>query len=438
MTALEDRDVGERLDWASRHLELSRWACESLPSLAGMRLAATVHIDVKFAVVALHLRRLGAEVFLAAASRHTTRDDVREALEEQGVLSHAWRGMAEAERLDGVAEALAWGPTHTCEMGADISVLAARTAHGGIVAGLEATQTGINRLSDVQPAYPLFNWDHVPIKAGLHNRYAVGRSTWMAFVNRTQLSLQGRRVLVVGFGPVGQGLADMARALGGDVVIADLDPVRRLTAQHGGWRTGDLDELLPTADVVATATGRQGVLGAERLALLPAGSFLVNAGHADDEIDLTALVQRVELVPYVESCRVGDKELYLFAGGAPANITAGVGDTLDSFDVTLAVLVRGIGHIAGHGATASAGVHDLPETAWLPVAERASRTALSGSWGRNQRCVPICPRSCARQRSGRVLTPCPTETGAWIFPPWQRRDHLGRATPQLGEVVFIH
>lgn len=107
---VEDLDVGQRLDWASRHLELTRWACESLPTLSGMRLAATVHIDVKFAVAALQLRHLGAEVFLAAASPHTTRDDVRMVLEEHGIVSHAWRGMTEADRLEGVAKALAWGP----------------------------------------------------------------------------------------------------------------------------------------------------------------------------------------------------------------------------------------------------------------------------------------------------------------------------------------
>ena len=372
MTVIDDLDVNQRLSWAARHLDLTRWVCDTLPPLAGMRLAASVHIDVKFAVAALRLRDLGAEVFLVAASPHTTRDDVRAALEERGIASHAWRGMSEEDRVAGVAKALDWGPTHTCEMGADISVLAARDGRTGIMAGLEATQTGINRLADVAPAYPLFNWDHVPIKAGLHNRYAVGRSTWLTFVNRTQLSLQGRRVLVVGFGPVGQGLADMARALGGDVVVADLDPVRRLIAQHGGWRTGELDELLPTADVVATATGRPGVMSGDRLARLPSGTFLVNAGHADDEIDTSVLRDRESLVPYVESCRVGGTELYLVAGGAPVNITAGFGDTLDSFDVTLAVLVRGIGHIAGQGATAPPGVHDLPESAWRPVALRAA------------------------------------------------------------------
>ena len=368
----ETLPVARRLDWASRNLPLTTWALDRLPPLDGVRVAATVHIDVKIAVAALGFRERGAEVFLAAASAHTTRDDVRDHLEKNGIASHAWRGMPEDDRLAGVRQALDWGPTHTCEMGADISTLAAQTHQEGIVAGLEATQTGINRLVGLEIAYPLYNWDHVPIKAGLHNRYAVGRSTWITFVHRTQLSLQGRSVLVVGFGPVGQGLADVARALGGDVTIAELDPVRRLTGQHAGWRMGDLDELLPLADVVVTATGRPHVLTAERLAALRAGCILINAGHADDEIDLAALGARSEMIPYVERCAVNNKELYLFAGGAPANITAGFGDTLDSFDVTLAILVSGIGHITGAGRTAPAGVHLLPEHVWLPIAERAS------------------------------------------------------------------
>ncbi len=366
-------EVTRRMEWARRNLPLTRWACDTLPPLAGVRLAATAHVDVKFAVAALELHRLGAELFLAAASTHTTRDDVREHLTAAGLTAHAWQGMTESDRLDGVAGALDWGPTHTCEMGADISVLAARTGPRGIRAGLEATQTGINRLAGVHPAYPLFNWDHVPIKSALHNRYAVGRSTWIAFMHRTQLSLQGKRVVVVGFGPVGRGLADVARAFGGDVAVAERDPVRRLEAQHAGWRSGDLDELVDTADVVVTATGRPGVLDGDRLARLPEGAIVLNAGHADDEIDLRALGRRTEVVPHVESCVVAGREVYLFAGGGPANLTGGFGDTLDSFDVTLAVLVRGIGHIVGAGATAPAGVHLLPEEAWRPVAEAAVR-----------------------------------------------------------------
>jgi adenosylhomocysteinase len=368
----EQFDVEQRLEWAARNLPLTRWACETLPDLDGVRIAATVHIDVKFAVAAMQLQDRGAELFLAAASRRTTRDDVLDQLKTRGIEAYAWRDMPEEARLDGVTRALDWRPTHTCEMGADISVLAAERGYGELRAGLEATQTGINRLAGIRPSYPLFNWDHVPIKAGLHNRYAVGRSTWFTFVNRTQLSPQSKRVVIVGFGPVGRGLADVARALGGDVVVAERDPVRRLEGEHEGWRMGDLDELLDSAAIVVTATGRPGVLSASRLGRLRDGCMLINAGHSDDEIELAALGERTKLIPYVEACRVGDREVYLFASGAPANITAGFGDTLDSFDVTLAVLVRGIGHLVGAGASAEPGVHLLPEEAWLPVAQRAA------------------------------------------------------------------
>jgi len=364
--------VAQRLDWTSRNLPLTHQAIDRLPRLDGVRIAATVHIDVKFAVAALEMQRRGAELFLATASRHTTRDDVRDHLAQHGIPSSAWRGMSEEDRLDGVRAALEWGPTHTCEMGADISTTAAAEGRTGIVGGLEATQTGINRLEGLALTYPLFNWDHVPIKAGLHNRFAVGRSTWVTFVSTTQLSPAGKHVLVVGFGPVGQGLTEMARALGADVAVADIDPVRRLTARHAGWHVGELDDLVGWADVVVTATGRPGVLDAARLSRLRPGAILVNAGHADDEIELGALGRRTEVIPYVETATVGGTEVYLFAGGAPANITAGFGDTLDSFDVTLAVLVSGVGHLVGEGASARPGVHLLPESAWLPVARAAT------------------------------------------------------------------
>ena len=80
---VEDLDVAQRLGWASRHLELTRWAGESLPSLSGMRLAATVHIDVKFAVAALRLTQLslqGRRVLIVGSAR-------------SGRVSPTWRAL---------------------------------------------------------------------------------------------------------------------------------------------------------------------------------------------------------------------------------------------------------------------------------------------------------------------------------------------------------
>ncbi len=59
-------------------------------------------------------------------------------------------------------------------MGADITTLLhQRGDFGNIVAGLEATGSGVNRLG-IFSRYPIFNWDDLPVKEGLHNRHMVG------------------------------------------------------------------------------------------------------------------------------------------------------------------------------------------------------------------------------------------------------------------------
>jgi len=64
--------------------------------------------------------------------------------------------------------------------------------------------------------------------------------------------------------------------------------------------------------------------------------------------------------------------VYLFAGGSVANLVAGHGDSLNAFDVTLALMIGGIGHIMGTGAQEPAGVYILPREAWEPCVRAAS------------------------------------------------------------------
>nr|VUD34281.1 adenosylhomocysteinase [Raoultella sp. NCTC 9187] len=59
--------------------------------------------------------------------------------------------------------------------GADITTLLhQRGGIGNIVAGLEATGSGVSRLGDIRRAIRFFNWDDLPVKEGLHNRHMVG------------------------------------------------------------------------------------------------------------------------------------------------------------------------------------------------------------------------------------------------------------------------
>lgn len=45
-------------------------------------------------------------------------------------------------------------------------------------------------------------------------------------------------MLVIGYGLVGQGVAAAAKAFGGQVMVAEIDPARRLQAAYDGWRGG--------------------------------------------------------------------------------------------------------------------------------------------------------------------------------------------------------
>lgn len=88
-------------------------------------------------------------------------------LVERGAEACAWRNMSDADWQQSWEKAIAWQPTHLCEMGADITTLLhQRGEFGNIVAGLEATGSGVNRLGDIQPGYPIFNWDDLPVKEG--------------------------------------------------------------------------------------------------------------------------------------------------------------------------------------------------------------------------------------------------------------------------------
>jgi adenosylhomocysteinase len=351
-----------------------------LPPLEGVRLACSIHLEPKVAPSLEGLLERGAGLFLTTCNPSTVRDEVVKRLESRGALARAWRGMSEADAAEAERRAVDWKPTHLWEIGASLTAAIVRggTGAASVVAGMESTGSGIARLRDFSaagsfPGYPIFNCDDVPIKEGLHNRYLVGQSAWQAFTDRTQLSLHRKRVLVVGYGLVGRGVALTARALGGAVSVAEQDPVRALDARYDGFIAGPLEELAGGADVVVTATGKRHVVTARHLTGLADGCFLVNVGHTGDEIDVDSLGARREVIPFVEEARVGGKTVYLFAGGAMANLTAGQGDTLNSFDITMATMLAGLRFVLSPEARAhEPGLHPLPRSAWEAVARRAA------------------------------------------------------------------
>jgi adenosylhomocysteinase len=372
--AMQQASFEQELSWTRQHMIRSLRALDLLPDLHGVRLACSMHLDLKMMTFVEGLLAKGAELFITTCNPTTVRDPVVAAMRQKGAQVEAWHDMPVEAYLMAIQQALAWRPTHLCEMGADLSYELLRNermpaVQEGIQASLEATGTGINRLENLNLPYPVFNWDDLPVKEGLHNRHMVGLTTWQTFFACTKLTLHEKRVLVIGYGSVGQGIAKMARAYGGSVTIAEKDPVRVIEARYDGWLVRPLAETIGEADIIVTATGASGVIGAAHIPLLKDGAFLLNCGHSNVEIDAAALraYPAEAVMPHIEAFQIGEKTVYLLAGGAMFNLTAGEGDSLNAFDVTLAVLISGIGHVVGEGANWPPGVHLLPREVWAEV-----------------------------------------------------------------------
>ncbi|MFU8771863.1 MAG: adenosylhomocysteinase [Anaerolineales bacterium] len=358
----------DQLSWTRRHMPRLRRALSYLPDLSGMRLACSMHIDLKIIPLIEGILARNAQVFLTTCNPTTVRDEVVNYLQGQGVDVQAWLNMPLESLSKAFSAALDWMPTHLCEFGADLTATLIQRKQDlpPIKASLEGTSSGIKRLRGMSLPYPVFNWNDLPIKEDLHNRHMVGLTTWLMFYNRTQLSLHGKHVLIIGYGSVGLGVALAARSFGGSVTIVDRDPNRRLQANFDGWLVRSLEESLPFADIVVTATGSPDVLKSSHFPELKDGAFLLNIGHQSDEINVPSLraYPHKLVLPYIEEFDIGGRLVYLIAGGSMANLTAGPGDSLNAFDVTLAVLASGIGYISGPGADWTPGLHLLPNQAF--------------------------------------------------------------------------
>ena len=74
---------------------------------------------------------------------------------------------------------------------------------------IEVTRSGITRLrraADIP--FPVVNINDGRLKDAVENRHGVGQAVWQALSTLTGMHLAGRRAAVVGYGPVGRGLAN--------------------------------------------------------------------------------------------------------------------------------------------------------------------------------------------------------------------------------------
>jgi len=346
--------------------------------LSGKHLAGWMHLLPDTILSLMPFVDAGVSVRVGACNPDSTDPAVVAYLAHHGV--EVFDGRREPRQTySDTLRRFAAGPLDAiCDMGGEL--IEAATLAGTSVAGaLEATTTGLHRIRPLKLSFPVFDWNGITIKEALHNRFHVGEETWPAFGAITGLSLFGRRVLVVGFGPVGRGVAERARSLGAIVTVAERDPVRQLEARHFGCQTLPLAAALAEAQVIVTATGLDGVLGEAELHLCRDGAVVFNVGHSNREIDVDCLERHEHRImkDHVKRYKIGDRTLYLLNRGSMINLAFGSFAGSDSWDPFGAVITRGLlWLLTGGAAGIQPGLHPYPaalerEVATVALAARS-------------------------------------------------------------------
>ena len=309
--------------------------------LLGNRLAATrpfqghvvgmsAHLTTHTAALVQELTLGGGEWAICAASDATTDQGVVELLRANGV--HVYTS---ASREDHHLQVLDHHPTLLSEAGGNLvgTLLAKCPDQVSEVRGaVELTRSGMDRIRSQPHAvpFPVVNVNDGRLKPAIENRHGVGEGLWHAVQRLTGVHLSGRRVGVVGYGPVGRGVAAYARAAGAMVSVVEAEPLRRLVAHYDGYPTPDLPEVLSAVDFAVTATGHPGAIPIEAVRAARSGIVLMNSGTGNQEIDVEGIRAESagfdQIADHVTAYQLDQgPRVVVLADGHPLNIVMNAG-----------------------------------------------------------------------------------------------------------------
>jgi adenosylhomocysteinase len=336
--------------------------------LAGVKVAACLHVTAETASLMRALIAGGAEAALCSANPLTTQDEVAAALVDAGVPVQARRGEDVESYVRHVHALADWEPRITLDDGADLLMLIHERGQevGG---GAEETRSGLLRLRRLEEegrlSCPVIAVNESRTERTFNDRYGTGQSALDGILRATNLMLAGHTLVLIGYGATGKGIAQRARGAGAAVIVCEVDPLRALEARMDGYEVMPALEAAERGDLFVTVTGSRSVLRREHLERMKDGAVLANAGHFDVEIDLSDLRELADgrvrqVLPLVEQYEIGGRRLNLLASGRVVNLAAGEGHPAAVMDMSFANLALAVEHLTLNGDELERRVLDVP------------------------------------------------------------------------------
>src|SRR5215204_4146385 len=275
---VKDIDLAEagrrRIEWAETEmpvLRLIRERFERERPLEGLRLSACLHVTSETANLVSTLAAGGADVVLCASNPLSTQDDVAASLvAHEGIPTYAIKGEDNDTYYSHLRSALDHNPQITMDDGADLvsGVLKERPdLIEGLLGSTEETTTGVIRLKamadDGVLQFPVIAVNDSDTKHLFDNRYGTGQSTLDGIIRATNVLVAGMRLVVIGYGMCGKGVAMRAKGHGAHVIVCEVDPLRALEALMDGFEVMKGVDAAAEGDVFVSVTGNRDAISGE-------------------------------------------------------------------------------------------------------------------------------------------------------------------------------
>ena len=327
-------------DWARSHMQIldntiNRFK-KSKP-LRGVTLGFCLHITKETSVLLMGAKELGATVVCCGGNPLTTQDNVSAFLASQGIHVYAWHGQSVKEYDWCIDQVLKHKPTILTDDGADMNIKAhfdKRFKNMKILGATEETTAGVTRIRAVENQgklrYPVILVNEAYTKHMFDNRYGTGQSTIDGYLRAMNLLMASKRVVVVGYGWVGRGVASRFHGMGSKIIVTEIDPVKALEAHMDGFEVMPMAQAAKIGDIFVTCTGMTSVIKREHILKMKDGAVMGNVGHFDVEIDSNFLLKKSKSVkevrPNLDECILKNgKRVYLIGKGRLANLVAAEG-----------------------------------------------------------------------------------------------------------------
>jgi adenosylhomocysteinase len=371
-------DKGKRrTEWAFQFmpvLQTIRKQFISTQPLAGIRIAACLHVTTETANLMVALRDGGASVVLCASNPLSTQDDVAATLvRDYGIPVYAIKGENNEVYYSHLAATLNHKPHLTMDDGADLVTMLHTKRQdllAGVLGGTEETTTGVIRLRAMAKEdvlkYPVIAVNDAQTKHLFDNRYGTGQSTMDGILRATNVLLAGMPLCVVGYGWCGRGVAMRARGLGANVIVCEVDPIKGLEALMDGYRVMTMHEAAGIAEVFVTVTGNKSVIGREHFEKLKNGAILCNSGHFNVEVDLETLdrmaASRRQVREFVEEYVMKDgRRIFVLGEGRLINLAAAEGHPASVMDMSFANQALSAKYLVEQHASLEKRVYGVPD-----------------------------------------------------------------------------